>query len=221
VRFVWKPFRNAAARDAFLASPAAADIEVAARFPQDLILAVGDTPDAEPGTAAQRLAPEAWTLHSEQNPTDLPRLRDGDDTTTWRSRATPEEVPTLTIDLQTPRTVVGVRTRAPRDLLLGTVLMRVETSDDGEHWNHAADLFEPTDLERFVHAPPEVVAFEARLPPRPVRHVRIVNQQISLWRSMAAQLAASPKAADLDLDAADRALDWEITELDVLVAGGP
>jgi hypothetical protein len=220
VGFVWKPFRSTAARDAFLVSPAAAGIEVAARFPRDLILAVGDTPDPT-GTTARLLAPEAWTLHSEQNPADLSRLRDGDDTTTWRSHAPPEEVPTLTIDLQVPRTVVGIRTRAPRDLLLGTVLMRVETSDDGEHWEHAADLFEPTDLERFVHAPPEVVEFEARLPPRSVRYVRIVNQQITLWRSIAANLAASPSAAALDLAAADRALDWEIAELDVLVANSP
>jgi hypothetical protein len=221
VRFVWKRFRNAAAADTFLASPAAAGLEVAARFPHDVILAVGDPPGDAAGSPARPLAPAAWTLGSEQNAADVPLLRDGDDATAWRSRAAPGEVPALTVDLTTARTVVAVRTRARRDLLLGTVLMRVETSDDGEHWDHAADLFEPTDLERFVHAPPEVVAFEARLPPRPVRHVRIVNQQISLWRSMAAQLAASPKAAALDLDAADRALDWEITELDVLVAGGP
>jgi hypothetical protein len=219
VRFVWKHFRTGTALDAFLDETAGAGIEVAARFPRDLILAVGAGPAVAAG--ARPLAPAAWTLRSEQNRADVPHLRDGDDTTTWRSRAAPDVVPTLTIDLATSRTVVGLRARAPRDLLLGTVLMRVETSDDGEQWQHAADLFEPTDLERFVHAPPAVVSFEAHLPPRSVRHVRIVNQQISLWRSIAANLAASPEAADLDLAAADRALDWELAELDVLVAGSP
>ena len=217
VRFVWKPFRNAAAVERFLTTPAAAGLEVAARFPHDLILAVGDAPD--PAVDAPRtLERAAWTLRSEQSPAELPALRDGLDTTAWRSRAAPEVVPAIVIELAAPHTVAGVSVRARRDALLGTVLTRLETSEDGEHWEPAADLFEPVHLDHFVHAPPPVIPFAAHLPPRRVRFVRLVNPQISLWRSLAAKLAESPLAGGLDLTATDRALDWEIAELDVLVA---
>ena len=201
--------------DADVARAGALGARVDGRFDGDVVLDVRSLPATPPPPPARPLPARGLHVTAASGAGDVARVLDGDPATTWIAPPLPGVAPTLTVDLGAPRTLAGVRLVVPAAHAASAFRTEVAVSDDGTRWTPLDAVFEPDDLDRFLHAPPAHVGFTARFPPTPARRVRLTNPYLAGVQQQLRSMTEAATRLGLSLDAGWRG-EWELDELQVL-----
>lgn len=183
VGWVWAHPATREASDALVARALAAGrISVAGRFGNDVVFDVRALEPPPPPGPARTLPAGAWRPVANVGADSLPLLTDGDASTEWTAPDTPGTPTTLTIALEDPTVVVGLRAYVRGDQAQGLFLADAATSLDGTHFEPIEARFEPVPLDAFLARPIPTATLVMRFPPRRVRFVRLTNPALAFWR---------------------------------------
>jgi hypothetical protein len=178
---VWR-LPNSAAVERFLARLPAGEVEVAARFENDVALRIVGAPAPPPVSADVHALPRTeWRLETRAG-ADPEALRDGERSSVARiGKPAGREPPTLTVDLGRTWPVAGVRAVPPEPNAPGIYLADVELSVNGMDWQTAPGWFHPDSLATLLHRPRALDHYEARFPTTWARYVRLAARGMSTF----------------------------------------
>jgi hypothetical protein len=173
-------FPSAARADAMFARPPPGVLP-AARFGTDVVFRLTPLPPA-PAPVLRPLPAASLLVRASSDAAPPAALGPGDAGTPWRLDVrSGDAAPVVTVELDRPHAVAGVRCPPVEPDAPGTYLSDVETSVDGTTWEPVDASLVPSDVAVFVRDPRALDAFVATFPARVAQAVRLVNRELAFW----------------------------------------